>query len=359
MDYGLLAGLAQGLQSGVQSYQQSKRDAADEALKKRAMKTQQMEAALKFAENYGEIPQGVFDKEVEDVFRGGTQEAKQSGLLADSKNDQAMTMAIENGATKSGLISVPGIISKKEKERIKQENELTLKNLDARERGVEFYRDERGLIRERPAPETQQARNKRLKDEMEMKSKTLEIERALRGLRKDEEERQKAMSLEGKLEKKGAEAQAKVGGLANSLATLKELDDLYSQGKKKSYITSDLPVVGQFMTDTDVDVVTRKLTDDIGRLRSGGAINKDEETRFMKMLPRAGDTPEIAQNKIRALTQEFQTRVRAYGVSPEEASKLTGQSKAMTAEDQMALDWAKQNPNDPRSKEILKSLGVR
>ena len=33
--------------------------------------------------------------------------------------------------------------------------------------------------------------------------------------------------------------------------------------------------------------------------------------------------------------------------------------KTFTAEEQQALDWANQNPNDPRSKHIKEKLGVK
>lgn len=114
--------------------------------------------------------------------------------------------------------------------------------------------------------------------------------------------------------KLSGESRVKIGGITNTLDTLDQLQALYDQGEKVGYITSNTPIIGQFMSDTPVDTIIRKLSDDIGRLRSGGAINSDEERRFLNMLPRAGDTPEISRKKIIDIKNEFKTRALAMGV---------------------------------------------
>jgi hypothetical protein len=47
------------------------------------------------------------------------------------------------------------------------------------------------------------------------------------------------------------------------------------------------------------------LIDTIGRLRSGGAIGKEEEPRFLKMVPDFGDKPETFKTKIKQLQATF------------------------------------------------------
>ena len=47
------------------------------------------------------------------------------------------------------------------------------------------------------------------------------------------------------------------------------------------------------------------LIDTIGRLRSGGAIGKEEEPRFLKMVPEFGDKPETFNAKIKQLEATF------------------------------------------------------
>jgi hypothetical protein len=59
------------------------------------------------------------------------------------------------------------------------------------------------------------------------------------------------------------------------------------------------------------------LSDLIGRMRSGGAINKDEETRFLKLIPRFGDKEETVKYKISQLDKEFssiQSSIDPYNV---------------------------------------------
>jgi len=62
--------------------------------------------------------------------------------------------------------------------------------------------------------------------------------------------------------------------------------------------------------------VRSNLADRIGRIRSGGAINKDEEKRFMGLLPGFADDPETIEFKLEKLEKEFS----------EVESKITGKS---------------------------------
>jgi hypothetical protein len=49
----------------------------------------------------------------------------------------------------------------------------------------------------------------------------------------------------------------------------------------------------------------QNLSDLIGRMRSGGAINKDEEKRFLKLIPRFGDEEKTIKYKLNQLNKEF------------------------------------------------------
>lgn len=65
--------------------------------------------------------------------------------------------------------------------------------------------------------------------------------------------------------------------------------------------TTKIPFAGQ-----SYDTLIENVTDKIGRLRSGGAINSDEEARFKRLLPTFWDTPNTVQFKLNQLEQEFQ-----------------------------------------------------
>jgi len=47
------------------------------------------------------------------------------------------------------------------------------------------------------------------------------------------------------------------------------------------------------------------LSDLVGRMRSGGAINKEEEARFLKLIPRFGDGEPTIRYKLNQLNKEF------------------------------------------------------
>lgn len=65
------------------------------------------------------------------------------------------------------------------------------------------------------------------------------------------------------------------------------------------------------------------LSDLVGRMRSGGSINKQEETRFLKLIPRFGDSESTVRYKLQQLDKEFSSvkssidpnNVRSFGQS--------------------------------------------
>lgn len=65
--------------------------------------------------------------------------------------------------------------------------------------------------------------------------------------------------------------------------------------------TTKIPLAGQ-----TYDNLINNLTDKIGRLRSGGAINKEEEARFKELLPTFWDTANTIEFKLNQLEREFQ-----------------------------------------------------
>lgn len=70
----------------------------------------------------------------------------------------------------------------------------------------------------------------------------------------------------------------------------------------------------------------QNLSDLVGRMRSGGAINKDEEKRFLKLIPRFGDTEETVKYKLNQLNKEFsavQEAMDPYGVRGTDYKKQT------------------------------------
>lgn len=125
----------------------------------------------------------------------------------------------------------------------------------------------------------------------------------------------------GKIESLTGEARGKIGAFATALESLNEYEDLFNKGDRPEYLNADSPLVGGLISDTPISAVTRKISDDIGRMRSGGAINADEEKRFKNMLPRPGDNDEIARQKINSIKDEMKTRIQTYGLSTEDMAR--------------------------------------
>lgn len=208
-----------------------------------------------------------------------------------------------------------------------------------------------------------------------------------------------AMTPAQKLEKMGAEAKSKVGGIAEGFRGLTQIEQALEGGLSPQYITPETPVIGQFVSDNPLTSAQRVLTDVVGRLQSGGAINSDEERRFLSMGPRPGDSPEEAVRKVREQRAFLENKLRAYGLSSAdlgglgfETQPIMGDVKQqnvadlsmLSPRDQVpynptpqpnlgmdavaapainhpqaneAMGWARKNPNDPRAQQIMQRFG--
>ena len=68
----------------------------------------------------------------------------------------------------------------------------------------------------------------------------------------------------------------------------------------------------------------RRAAEAFGRMQSGGAINKDEEKRFIAMGPGVGDSKKMQLQKLAKQQAEFEARMREAGVNPQEALAARG-----------------------------------
>ncbi len=73
--------------------------------------------------------------------------------------------------------------------------------------------------------------------------------------------------------------------------------------------------------DNPFTIAARNWNEAIGRLQSGGAINKEEEGRFRKMAPGALDAAPIQVKKINEMMSEMSARINSFGLDPTEALK--------------------------------------
>lgn len=161
------------------------------------------------------------------------------------------------------------------------------------------------------------------------------------------------------------------------------LDNVRMAFQEVGNMASALPNNNTFslIGDNDFTLARTKFEEALGRMQTGAAITKDEENRFKKMAPTAMDSAEMQQKKLAQLEAEFGARFGTLGFKPEDfglsyrtseavpeneiasalrtpmANARPAQSGPATAEDAEAVKWALQNPNDPRSKAILKANG--
>jgi hypothetical protein len=82
-------------------------------------------------------------------------------------------------------------------------------------------------------------------------------------------------------------------------------------------IARNVAGAGSFVT------ARKEAADVISRLRTGAAINKEEEKFYQSQLPQFGDSPEAVQYKIGLLTQLFNRFANPEAAQPDLASALS------------------------------------
>lgn len=97
--------------------------------------------------------------------------------------------------------------------------------------------------------------------------------------------------------------------LDNALMVLKAIDEMGAALDRGDNTKS---LVG----DNDYTRSARNATEAYGRMQSGGAINKDEEARFEKVLPGMLDTKEMQRKKLLGQRDEMISRIKTLGFSP-------------------------------------------
>jgi hypothetical protein len=129
--------------------------------------------------------------------------------------------------------------------------------------------------------------------------------------------KEKELGLKGDPSKLSKEQRlAKLSGEQRKLVDLQLMGLRGMQALKGAYAGGDntFSLVG----DNDFTMNASKVAEAFGRLQSGGAINKQEEARFLAMLPRPTDSTAIQVKKLRDAELEFASRLQNSGFSGEE-----------------------------------------
>jgi hypothetical protein len=114
---------------------------------------------------------------------------------------------------------------------------------------------------------------------------------------------------------------------SNALSGLQSLETIAStlRSNPNASKLASLPggsLVGSLTGTGEYKAAVANATDVIGRLRSGGAITKDEENRFLRLLPQAFDDPATAEYKINQVASLFQKFASPSPATPDTSSLI-------------------------------------
>lgn len=328
-DLGLIGGLAEGLKQGFSSYRDAKKDAEELAMKKRMLKLQEYGEGAKISDTLGYVPEGLLSEDVASSFKD-----QKTGMGSKAKKEAEALLDDRLKAMQSGQDVILDPETGMKKIVPLQEGQMSPKMQEDRKK-----EKKQGLLQDYQL----------MKDQLDVRDK----------MKKD--------TPQGRLESMSGDVKMKAGAIFSMEDSIGELENLVSQGKKPGYVTQDSSVlgvpVGKLVQDNPIDVVSRKLVDDIGRLRSGGAIGREEESRFKNMLPTPGDNKEAALFKLGQIRKEMAVKKSALGVERPGGLLNINDDKpkapSLSAADQAALEWASKNPNNPDAAAIKKSLGIK
>lgn len=201
-------------------------------------------------------------------------------------------------------------------------------------------------------------------------------EERYRKMLEDREKKAREQTPQGKVEALSGEQKKRFDLSRQGLAATTKMEKFFDNNMDR---WDRFKLIG----DNDFTTAQREWEEAIGRMQSGGAINKEEGDRFRAMAPTLLDSPDTVKKKLISMRQTMQERLGSFGMSKEDLPKLMGaegieyqytpsgllldknqqtstnQQKQLSQQDQEAISWAQQNPNDPRAKEILKQNGVQ
>jgi len=146
----------------------------------------------------------------------------------------------------------------------------------------------------------------------EMQGASFNQQKALKGMDLAQKQADKnPKDVAGKLEKLSATDKVRFDNVSLGLDGVKGMDEALKGGSNTFSLIGDNPFT----------VAQRYAAEAFGRMQSGGAINKDEEARFIAMGPRPTDSPAIQADKLKKQKALFEDRLKTLGFSPDEIGK--------------------------------------
>lgn len=165
------------------------------------------------------------------------------------------------------------------------------------------------------------------------------------------EKKNEPLSIDQKIAKMGGEQRKRFDNIRMGKMALDDMSKALSRG------ISTFSLIG----DNDYTVAASQWEEAIGRMQSGGAINKEEAARFRKMVPTAVDGRQVQVKKLNKMKQEMERRLSSFGFKPEDIEgfvdktadralqrykrgKIGGMNEAVASEPQVfrtdQIEWA-------------------
>lgn len=151
-------------------------------------------------------------------------------------------------------------------------------------------------------------------------------------------------------------AREEYAGVEKLKTSARNVNDLYDQIKDVGAIGANLPFSG---SRAKMGTVRAQLTAAVKDLSKEKFTDQDEKSQIWPLLPEGSDTPEQLQIKKQGLINLMKSKMggtptlSAYGINVD-----SGVSD-LTSKQERLLNFAKANPNDPKSKAILERLGKK
>lgn len=111
-----------------------------------------------------------------------------------------------------------------------------------------------------------------------------------------------------------AASQQRLDNAAMALLGVEDMNAAFNSGE------NTFSVIG----DNKFTEAKRRFTEALGRMQSGGAINKEEEKRFSSMIPTAADPEPLQRLKLKKMANEMAARIKSFGMDPQ---KVIGERK--------------------------------
>jgi len=150
-------------------------------------------------------------------------------------------------------------------------------------------------------------RLKSIETESQRRLRAAQAQKAMAEAKKKDAGAQPA-GYQQKIEKLGAEERKRLDNIIMGKAALKDMSKAFAEGYNTFTMIGDNPFT----------FAANRWNEAIGRMQSGGAINKEEAANFRRLVPSWSDSKEMQLTKLQKMGEEMDRRLQSFGMSPYE-----------------------------------------